>query len=517
MPFIKNLLEKSRNFKLNRNISAKRGHELQLKTLRKLLDKAQFTEFGKTFNFKKILDSDYADVEFLKAIPVGDYLNMLSWWEKSRKGEPNITWPGKIDFFAVSSGTTDNASKYIPFTKDMNRAIHRASLRQIVALALTDIPKDHIMKNWLMVGGSTNLEYNGIYHSGDLSGITTSHIPLVLQRISKPEPKIRYERNWQEKIAKMTREAVNWDVGIIAGVPAWIQMLFESILEHYKISNIHELWPNLEVYIHGGVSIKPYKKGIDKLLGRPIKYFDTYLASEGFIAFQHREDASGMRLLLRNGIYFEFVPFNELNFNENGELIKDAKALNLLQVDENTDYALVISTCSGAWRYLIGDVIRFTNLKNCEIEIIGRTKHFLSLCGEHLSIDNMNRALELTSNELGVDLIEFTVSGVPNSEGYFAHHWFVGYDGEALNPDEVKRKIDDHLKVLNDDYRVERTAALKAIYLDLIPNDVFIQWMNKQGKLGAQNKFPRVMKNEKLEDWKQFVETYKKESSIPLN
>ncbi len=505
MPFLKTLFEKSKNLQFHRNISAKRGHNTQIKTLKRLIKKAQFTEFGKAYNFEKISHSENIVDDFRKVIPAGDYQKMLIWWERCRKGEPNITWPGKIDYFAVSSGTTDNSSKYIPVTMEMQRAIQRGSVRQMLSIARTDVPKDHIMKNWLMMGGSTDLDYNGIYYSGDLSGITTVRIPLVFQRISKPETEIKKEKNWNEKIQKMTREAVNWDVGIIAGVPAWVQMLFENILEHYKISNIHEIWPNLEVYVHGGVSIIPYKKSINKLLGRPIKYFETYLASEGFMAFQHREDASGMRLLFRNGIYFEFIPFNEKNFNDSGDLVGNPEALSLLEVDDKTDYALLISTCSGAWRYLIGDVIRFTNLKNCEIEITGRTKHFLSLCGEHLSVDNMNRALELTSDDLGVSLIEFTVTGIPHPDGYFAHQWYIGYDGNSLDAEVVKNTIDSHLKILNDDYRIERTAALRDIYVDLIPNDLFIAWMEKTGHFNAQTKFPRVLKNEKLADWKAFI------------
>lgn len=508
MLFIRILIDKSKNLQFQRNISAKKGHQYQLKTLKKLLTKAQFTEFGKSFDFERILNSNNLTKAYQDAIPAGDYSKMLPWWERSRSGEPNVTWPGKTEYFAVSSGTTDNASKFIPFTKEMNRAIQRGSLRQILSIARTDVPKDHIVKNWLMIGGSTSLDYNGTYYSGDLSGITTGKIPFMLQRLSKPEPEIRLERNWQEKIAKITREAVNWDVGLIAGVPAWIQMLFESIIDHYKISNIHEIWPNFEVYIHGGVSLKPYKKSIDKLLGRPIKYFETYLASEGFMAFQHKEDATGMRLLMKNGVYFEFIPFNDENFNDNGELIGNPKALTLEEVDEHTEYALLISTCAGAWRYLIGDIIRFTSLKNCEIEITGRTKHFISMCGEHLSVDNMNHALELTSNDLGVDLIEFTVSGVPHANGYFAHHWYIGYDGNVLDAEKVKTTLDNHLKVLNDDYRVERTAALRDIYVDLIPNNVFISWMKKNGKIGAQTKFPRVLKNEKYDDWKSFVAEY---------
>ena len=196
---------------------------------------------------------------------------------------------------------------------------------------------------------------------------------------------------------------------------------------------------------------------------------------------------------------------NEKNFNDSGDLVGNPEALSLLEVDDNTDYALLISTCSGAWRYLIGDVIRFTNLKNCEIEITGRTKHFLSLCGEHLSVDNMNRALELTSDDLGVSLIEFTVTGIPHPDGYFAHQWYIGYDGNSLEAEVVKNTIDSHLKILNDDYRTERTAALRDIYVNLIPNDLFIAWMEKTGHFNAQTKFPRVLKNEKLADWKAFI------------
>lgn len=509
MQFINNLFDKTKGFRFNRGINNLKEHEYQTKTLRKLLKKAQFTEFGKFYNFTQILEADDICKEFKDKVPAGDYIKILPWWERCRNGEPNITWPGKVEFFAVSSGTTDNSSKYIPITDQMYKAIQRGSIRHMMYIAKTDIPKDHIVKNWLMMGGSTDLDFNGIYHSGDLSGITTSKIPFMLRRISKPEPKIKLERNWPEKISKITREAVKWDVGMIAGVPAWIQLLFESILEHYKISNIHEIWPNLEGYVHGGVSIKPYKKSIDKLLGRPIKYFETYLASEGFIAFQTHENSIGMRLLFKNGIYFEFVPFNSRNFDENGNLVENPQTFTLNQVDEKTDYALLLSTCAGAWRYLIGDVVRFTSLKLCEIEIVGRTKHFISLCGEHLSVENMNDALELASNELGENLIEYTVSGMPHNDGFFAHQWYIGYDGDTLNPETVKNLIDKNLKKLNDDYRVERTAALKDIFVELIPNSFFIEWMKNYGKIGAQTKFPRVLNELKLESWKNFLQNKK--------
>jgi hypothetical protein len=489
-------------------VNIEEGELVQQKTLKKLLAKAENTAYGKRHKFEDLVHSDNLLTDYQDAAAIGDYLDMLPWWTRSRLGEPNVTWPGLIQNFAVSSGTSDGSSKYIPVSDQMLKAIKRASIRQVISIAQTDVPKDHIAKKWLMIGGSTELEYNGMYYSGDLSGITTGSVPILFQRISKPGLHIRREKNWQEKIEHITREANDWDVGMVAGVPAWIKLLFENIIDQYKIDNIHDLWPNFEAYIHGGVSLTPYKKSLDALMGRPIKYFETYLASEGFIAYQNREDSEGgMRLLLRNGLYFEFIPFNHQNFTENGELLSTAKTLTLSQVNLKEDYALLISTCSGAWRYLIGDTIRFTNLERCEIKITGRTKHFLSLCGEHLSVDNMNRAIEIVANEYNVGFDEYTVCGIPH-EGFFAHEWFISCDAESLysKQAEIRDKLDMTLKVLNDDYRVERSAALKDIKINLLPPERFYEWMRINGKEGSQNKFPRVLNKKLLKSWRNYLE-----------
>ena len=483
------------------------GYNIQKQTLKKLLNKAKDTSFGRFYRFEKVLSEKNFANEFANQLPIGDYLKALPWWSRSRMGEANVAWPGTIKNFAVSSGTSDGSSKYIPVSDQMLKYIKRASLRQVVSIAQSNVSRGNIAKKWLMIGGSTQLEYNGMYYSGDLSGITTGQVPILFQRLSKPEPRIRREKNWQEKIQKITLEAENWDVGLIAGVPAWVKLLLENIIDHYKLNNIHEIWPNLEAYIHGGVSLTPYKKSIDELFGREVKYFETYLASEGFIAFQSREkNNEGMRLLLRNGIYYEFVPFNSENFEEDGEIKPTAKALNLSQVTEDQEYALVISTCSGAWRYLIGDTIKFTDLSRCEIKITGRTKHFLSLCGEHLSVDNMNRAIEIVSDEFDVAFEEFTVCGIPY-QGFFAHEWFIACDDEKIrnNPDLIREKLDFTLKVLNDDYRVERSAALKEIIVHLLPTETFHTWLRENGKEGAQNKFPRVLKKDMLKNWKEYL------------
>lgn len=488
-------------------VNTEQGFDIQKGTLKKLLTKAKDTSFGQTYHFNDLLKSDAMAQDYLEAIEVGDYLKMLPWWTRCRMGEPDVTWPGKIEHYAVSSGTSDGASKYIPVTKQMLRAIRRASIRQVLSVTQTDVPKDHIAKKWLMIGGSTALEYNGVYYSGDLSGITTGQVPIPFQRISKPDPYIRREKDWQYKIEQITAEAHKWDVGMVAGVPAWVKLLFENIIDKYQIENIHEMWPHFDVYIHGGVSLSPYRKSLDELMGKSIKYFETYLASEGFIAFQSRQGSEGgMRLLLRNGIYYEFIPFTSENFYESGDLKPIYKSLTLAEVNDKDEYALVISTCAGAWRYLIGDTIKFTDLSRCEIKITGRTKHFLSLCGEHLSVDNMQHALEIVADEYAENFEEFTVCGIPH-EGFFAHEWFIACDNPDLlnRSEEIKNKLDMALKVLNDDYRTERSAALKEVFVRLIPKKYFLEWMDRKNKLGAQNKFPRVLKKDMLEDWKAFL------------
>ena len=288
------------------------------------------------------------------------------------------------------------------------------------------------------------------------------------------------------------------------GVPAWCQLLLEKIIERYQLKNIHDLWPNLTIYVHGGVSFEPYRKSFDSLVAKPLTCIETYLASEGFIAYQDEQDNRSMKLVTNNGLFFEFVPFNEENFNGDGELVRKPKTLLIDEVKEDEEYALLLSTCSGAWRYLIGDVVKFTNVEKAEIIISGRTKHYLSLCGEHLSVDNMNKAIEMVSEELNIRINEFTVAGIKHGS-MFAHKWFIGTD-DNVSADQLKTLIDAKLKMLNDDYRVERTSALKDIVIDVLPHQVFLNWMESKGKIGAQNKFPRVMKNHQLEEWEKFVE-----------
>jgi hypothetical protein len=486
--------------------------DLQKKELKELLITARQTEFGKHYDFDEILngfrkgDRDFYK-RFKSRVPIHTYNKMYAdWWKQALTGEKNICWPGRVKYFALSSGTSEASSKYIPVTKDMTSAIRKTSVRQILALSRYDLEPEIFESGILMLGGSTHLNKRGSVFEGDLSGIQAARLPFWFQHFYKPGKKIAKNRNWDAKLDEIAATATEWDIGIIVGVPAWIQILMEKVVKYHNVSNIHEVWPNLSVYVHGGVSFDPYRKGFEKLLGRPINYIETYLASEGFIAFQTFPNRRSMRLVLNNGIFYEFVPFEEKNFDANGEIRPDAETFLIDEVEEGREYALLLSTCSGAWRYIIGDVIKFTSLEESEIVITGRTKHFLSLCGEHLSVDNMNKAIELVSNDFNITIPEFTVAGIPY-QNLFAHHWFVGTD-DKIDAHALKEKIDQHLKELNDDYAVERSAALREVYVDVLPVKTFYDWMEWKGKVGGQHKFPRVMKNAQLDDWKTFLENH---------
>lgn len=509
MAIIGTLLKKGIKLRENLQQEYSNPYDLQKEELKELMITASSTEFGKYYDFDTILPhfrkNGKAFYEaFKQQVPIHDYNKIYKdWWQLALRGAKNICWPGRIKYFALSSGTSEAASKHIPVTKEMTKAIQRTSIRQIISLSKYELPSSFFEAGILMIGGSTHLNKKGNVFEGDLSGIQAARLPFWFQHFYKPGKKIAKSRNWDAKLNQIVRKAKDWDIGIIVGVPAWIQILIEKIIAHYKVNHIHEIWPNLRVYVHGGVSMDPYRKSFEKLLGRPIYYIETYLASEGFIAYQALPKRKTMRLVLNNGLFYEFVPFEDKNFLPSGEIKPDAETLLIDEVEEGKEYALLLSTCAGAWRYLIGDVIKFTSLEESEIVITGRTKHFLSLCGEHLSVDNMNKAIELVSNELNISIKEFTVAGIPHGS-LFAHHWFVGTD-DKVDAKVLKEKIDTHLKELNDDYAVERSAALKEVKVDVLPAQRFYDWMESKGKVGGQNKFPRVMKNAQFEEWLEFV------------
>ena len=508
MPILGSIIKRAIDIR-SRIPTRKNVYKQQIRQLRKLLSKAQFTDFGVQFEFGQMALMEDPIKSFQQKIPIYDYQSIFdAWWHRALKGDKDVCWPGKTKYFALSSGTSESSSKHIPVTRDMIKAIQKGTLKQVISTKHFNFTKEQYETDILFVGGSTNLNYNGTYFSGDLSGITTGTQPRWFQNFTLPGPDIRSIPVWENKLQEIVEKAKQWTVGFICGVPAWIQILFERIIKHYEVNTIHDIWPNLAIYVHGGVAIHPYKKSIDALCNKQLIYLDTYMASEGFLAYQERpNEQQAMKLMTDNKIFFEFVPFNEDNFDVDGNILPKAKALNITEVELNKDYAVVISNCAGAWRYLIGDTVKFTDLKRCEIIITGRTKHFLSLCGEHLSVDNMNQAIKLVSNELNVVINEYCVMGVPY-EGLFAHKWFIGTN-KAVSAAVLKEKLDGHLKILNDDYAVERKHALKEVVVEVLPNTAFIEFLASKNKLGGQSKFPRVLKGKLLNEWLVFLETYK--------
>lgn len=476
----------------------------QTKELKKLLKKASETAFGERYHFEDILKSDDILNTYRENVPIFDYNSMYkNWWFRALNGEAYVSWPGKVKYFALSSGTSEASSKFIPITNNMLSSIKKASLRQILAATKYDFPLDFYDKGFLMIGGSTHLQYNGTYYSGDLSGISAAKLPFWFEYFYKPGRKISKTTDWNTKLDEMVKKAPSWDIGVLVGVPSWVQILLERIIKEYNLNTIHDLWPSLSAYVHSGVAFAPYEKSFEKLFGKHVVYSESYLASEGYIAYQVDLNKRIMQLIVDNGIYYEFVPFNENNFDEDGNIRPNCKSLTLSEVEEDVDYALLLSTNAGSWRYLIGDMIKFVNKERCEIIITGRTKQFLSLVGEHLSQDNMNQAIENISNDLKVTINEFTVAGF-REDKYFAHHWYLGCD-EPIDKEVAIRKIDEHLKVLNDDYRVEREEALSNLYIDILPTHVFYDFMEKTGKIGGATKFPRVLKGNRYEEWKKYI------------
>ena len=486
----------------------------QRKVLKKLLKKARHTEFGQQFRFDEMLLNRQYVKSFQQKVPIYDYSKLYkAFWHRTLEGVPDVCWPGRIKYFALSSGTSEAASKYIPITKELIRSNMLTSRRQLFSITgYQNVNFSALPKGWLLLGGSTTLKKEATYYAGDLSGIQQKNIPFWFQRLYKPGKKIAREKDWAKKIEEIVEGAPGWDIGFILGVPAWLQICLEKIIERYQLKNIHEIWPNLSFYVHGGVAIEPYKKGFEKLLGKPITYIETYLASEGFLAYQNRQHTKGMHLAINNNIFFEFVPFDEQHFDSDGEILEGAKALLINEVVEGKEYALLISTNAGAWRYLIGDTIKFIDIARSEIIITGRTRHYLSLVGEHLSVDNMNRAVELASQELNISIPEYTVAGEPFGH-FFAHHWYLACN-DAVNTETLRACIDQKLQALNDDYQVERQHALKEVIVEVLPLETFMAFMRSKGKMGGQHKFPRVLKGKMMEDWQQFLA--KENNSAPV-
>jgi len=482
--------------------------EQQHLQLSNLLRKARHTAFGRYYGFEEALFSSDLDRAFRRLVPATDYNGLYDrWWSQAHLCDsPDVCWPGIVPYYALSSGTSQAATKYIPVTEDMLRAMKRGSRRLFFDLPKFGLQSGQFSKQMLMVGSCTQPRQEGRHWTGDLSGIIGLNRPLWMERSYRPGRSITDLPDWSERIDRIAEEAKGWDIGFAVSNPMWMQLVLQRIIERHGLRHIHEIWPHFSVLVHGGVFFEPYRPTFEQLLGKEVQYLDSYMASEGFFSYQNRPDTRSMRLLTDCGVFFEFVPFNDENFDENGDLRSEQpRSLTLGEVEEGPHYALLLSTCAGAWRYLLGDTIQFTNVERVEIRLIGRTKQYLSTCGEHLSIDNLSEAVRQTDHDLRAGVREFAVAGLREGD-HWAHQWYVSCENPAVCPADFARALDAALCRLNEDYEVERRYALREVRVELLSNQTFLGWLANRGKLNGQAKMPRVLKGEQWEDFKGYLE-----------
>lgn len=485
-------------------VTERDGVDAQQQVLKTLLETAKDTAFGKHHQFNQILESASPEDSFATNVPYYNYNKIeQEWWQKLHEGETDVTWPGSPPYFALSSGTTGKSSKRIPVTEAMLDAIKNAGIQQVAALTNFDLPSDFFEKEIMMLGSSTDLEDEGSHHEGEISGITASNIPFWFKGYYKPGETISKIQDWDQRVQKIAENAKQWDIGALSGIPSWMELMLKEVIAYHKVDTIHDIWPNLQVFTSGGVAFEPYEKSFNALLAHPIIIIDTYLASEGFIAFQQRPETNAMKLVVDNGIYFEFVPFEPEYINTDGSISNDAPALTLANVKKGEEYILIISTVAGAWRYLIGDTIEFTDIDKYEIRITGRTKFFLNVVGSQLSVNKMNDAVQEIEQQFDCKIPEFTLAAV-RIDGEFYHSWYLATESD-LDNEKVALALDEALKSANKNYKVARSKALKGVKVSTIAPKIFQEWSAKNKKKGGQVKMEKVMNEDKFSDWEAFV------------
>jgi len=489
-------------------IDLEKGHQAQQATLRHLLNYARFTAIGRAYDFEDILKSDDLEAAFREALPYFSYEEInQKYWQPLREGKINQSWLGSPDYFALSSGTTGKESKRIPVTQEMLDSIQRAGRLQILALNELDLPADFFEKEILMLSSSVDLKKHKGFLEGEISGISASTIPFWFRSYYRPGEEIASINDWDKRVERIAKEAPKWDIGAISGIPSWVELMLEKIIQHHKVDHIHQVWPNLEVYTSGGVAFSPYEKSFRQKLGRPIHVLDTYLASEGYLATQLDPKSEGMRLLLDNGVYYEFVPHKAEHIDESGKVKPSARALNISEVEEDEEYVLIISTNAGAWRYMIGDTVKIIDKEKAEIQITGRTKFFLNKVGSQLSVQKIDAAIKALESAEDLSIKEYTVSAQRNEEGEFEHYWYLGLDERtAVSAEKMASRLDEYLQEANKNYKVARNKALKGLRVTALDADTFYDWNDHQKKKGGQVKMEKVMGDEQFAKWQDFLE-----------
>lgn len=461
--------------------------DTQWAVFRYLIQQASHTEWGLKYDYNSI--DSYED--FKNRVPITDYDSLKPWIERMMRGEQNLLWPSYVKWFSKSSGTTSDVSKFIPMTKESIEDTHFKVSIDLLTWYCAQFENSNIFEGkGLILGGSHQINrFNEFSSYGDLSAVLMQNMSFLAQFYRTPDLSIALMDDWEQKIEKLARSTVNENVTNISGVPTWTLMLIKRLFEITGKSSLKEIWPSLELYIHGGVSFKPYRAQFQKLINDDrVRYLETYNASEGFFAFQSDWDSPGMLLHLNAGIFYEFIPQSEWN-NEH------PKTLQLHEVTRDENYALVISTNNGLWRYKIGDTIRFTSLKPFKIEVSGRVKHYINAFGEELIVDNTDRALAETCSLTGARVLDYTAAPVYLTvEERGCHEWLIEFEKEPGDMQAFIRLLDEQLRKVNSDYDAKRSKdiALKAPIIHAVPPQTFYNWLKSKGKLGGQHKVPRL-------------------------
>ncbi|HSH52812.1 MAG TPA: GH3 auxin-responsive promoter family protein [Bacteroidales bacterium] len=469
--------------------------DVQRETLIKLVDKAKNTVYGKQYDFNSIKSIE----EFQQRVPIQDYDGVKPYIERLLKGEQNILWPSEIRWFAKSSGTTNDKSKFIPVSREALEDCHFRGGKDILAVYTTNYPETGIFSGkGLTLGGSHQInKINNESFYGDLSAILIENLPFWANFIKTPSQEIALLSEWEEKLDKITHATIKENVTSIAGVPSWTLVLIKYILEKTGKNNLLEVWPNLELFNHGGVSFEPYKEQFKKLIpSEKMNYMETYNASEGFFAIQDYPTRNDMLLMLDYGIFYEFIPMDQLDKEH-------PKALHIGDVEQNKNYAVVISTNGGLWRYLIGDTIVFTSLYPHKIKISGRTKHFINAFGEEIIIENAENALKEACEKTGALIKDYTAAPIfmnDNQKG--GHQWLIEFEKEPDNPARFSEFLDLALQKINSDYEAKRykDITLDKPVLTIAKKRLFYIWLKNKGKVGGQNKVPRLANTRKYMD-----------------
>jgi hypothetical protein len=470
-------------------------NEVQEEWLEHLIEEAKNTEWGKLHGYKSIGSAE----EFKQRVPIQTYDSLKPYIEKMLAGKQNVLWPSEIRWFAKSSGTTSDRSKFIPVSEESLEECHFKGGKDLLTLYCNNRADAKIFTGKsLVMGGShqvNQLDNNSFY--GDLSAVILKNLPVWAEFYRTPDISIALMENFEEKIERMAQLTIDENVTSIAGVPTWNIVLAKRILEITGKSNLLEVWPNLELYFHGAVSFSPYREQFKKLIPSDnFYYLETYNASEGFFGIQDQSDSEEMLLMLDYGIYYEFLPVENL-FDE------QPKTLNLSEVKLGENYALIISTNAGLWRYMIGDTIRFTSLSPYRIQITGRTKHFINAFGEEVIIDNAERALAIACQHTGAVIRDYTAAPIYFSDQQSGgHEWIVEFEQRPSDKEFFVDLLDDTLRKINSDYDAKRfkDLALRRPLLHIAPDGTFYKWMKQRGKLGGQNKVPRLANNREYLD-----------------